>query len=248
MITSVVGAGGKTTFIKNISKNSKGNVIVSTTTKMRLPSCDDYSSLIISEKDYFLYNDYFLEQNTLNTKIKLDGYVVLDNIQKIKKNPICDFISNIFYFIPNVDIKNRKFMHISDDDIQFLEKSFDADILLESDGAKEKQLKFPKANEPVISKYTNMTVAILDVSTLGMEINEDNIYNVDGFCDNLGVNLGDKITVDVLVKLIQHENGLFKNAKGRRTLKINKVEEHTYESACEIKNTVDESCVFEWKR
>lgn len=55
---------------------------------------------------------------------------------------------------------------------------------MESDGAKEKSLKFPQIYEPVISKYTTKTIAIFDINMIGKPI-KDNVYNEEEFVKNI---------------------------------------------------------------
>ena len=66
-VISIVGAGGKTTVLnlmaKNISRRSK--VLLSTTTKMKLPSINEYDILIINKEDFEKYKTYFLKHNIL---------------------------------------------------------------------------------------------------------------------------------------------------------------------------------------
>ena len=65
-VISIVGAGGKTTVLnlmaKNISRRSK--VLLSTTTKMKLPSINEYDVLIINKENFKKYKTYSLKYNT----------------------------------------------------------------------------------------------------------------------------------------------------------------------------------------
>jgi len=61
-IISVVGAGGKTTYIEKNSRHlsQKKDVLVSTTTKMRLPHITKYDKLILKRHEFETYKNYFL--------------------------------------------------------------------------------------------------------------------------------------------------------------------------------------------
>ena len=255
-IISVVGAGGKTTYIEKNSRylSQKKDVLVSTTTKMRLPHITKYDKLILKRREFETYKNYFLRKNTINKQIynetdknfeKYD-YIVLSNILS-SFNPIFDEqtlknktfhkktitksishfkkkIHSIYYFLTNIQIsdENKKYMHITDDEIYSFSRYFDT-IFLEADGAKKRRLKYPKTHEPVISKYTTKTVAIIDITVLGCTIDDKIVYNIDEFLYNLNTKIGDIINLDILIKLIKDKNALFKNSIGQKTLFFSKV-------------------------
>lgn len=255
-IISVVGAGGKTTYIEKNSRylSQKKDVLVSTTTKMRLPHITKYDKLILKRHEFETYKNYFLRKNTINKQIynetdknfeKYD-YIVLSN-RLSSFNPIFDEQSlknktflkktitkslshfkkkthSIYYFLTNIKIsdENQKYMHITDDEIYSFSRYFDT-IFLEADGAKKRRLKYPKTHEPVISKYTTKTVAIVDITVLGCIVDEKIIYNIDDFLSNLNTNIGYKINLDILIQLIKDKNALFKNAIGQKILFFSKV-------------------------
>lgn len=96
--------------------------------------------------------------------------------------------------------------------------------LIEADGAKEKQIKGWNKNEPVICSKTTITAGILDISVIGEIVSEKIVHRVERFCSITGACQGESISVQHLVRLITHEDGLFKGSAGNRVLFINKVE------------------------
>lgn len=96
--------------------------------------------------------------------------------------------------------------------------------LIEADGSKRKPLKGWKENEPVICEGTSKTIGVLDIKTIGMIINDDNIHRLPRFLNITETSEGERVDVEHIVSLIFHKEGLFKNSRGERILYINKVE------------------------
>jgi len=97
-------------------------------------------------------------------------------------------------------------------------------ILIEADGAKEKQLKGWNEFEPVIYDKTTKTIGIIDIQAFGMVINEESVHRSEIFCEITGAKQGDTVNLEHLLKLIVHPKGMFKSARGEKILYINKVE------------------------
>ena len=71
--------------------------------------------------------------------------------------------------------EENKILGLSDKQLDELAPHFDY-ILIEADGAKEKQLKGWNEFEPVIYGKTTKTVGIIDIQSFGMVINEGNVH------------------------------------------------------------------------
>ncbi|MBZ9685370.1 putative selenium-dependent hydroxylase accessory protein YqeC [Clostridium estertheticum] len=119
--------------------------------------------------------------------------------------------------------KDKKILGLSKSELDKLAPHFDY-TLIEADGAKEKQLKAWNEFEPVIYEKTTKTIGIMDIQSLGIIINEDNIHRSEIFCELTGTHEGDTVKLEHLSKLILHPRGLFKSAIGDKILYINKVE------------------------
>ena len=290
-VISVVGAGGKTTVVNLMAKNisKRCNVLVSTTTKMNLPTINQYDVLVINKNDFDKYRSHFLRYNKLiddadifsylqdfekNNIEKsniisdektafidkiLKNYVFLGNRIKILKNlqkkkysfnqkNIKKYFSGLFYYkkfrifylLPQVEINanNKKFMHVQDDEIQLFTNIFDY-IILESDGARKKRLKLPKNHEPVISKLTTHTIAVIDIKMTGEKISQENTYNTYAFKTLLNKDIGDILSINDFIGMISLKDGIFKGSHGKKSLCINKVETKTdEENAKYIKSQV----------
>lgn len=102
-----------------------------------------------------------------------------------------------------------------------LEAGFDY-WLIEADGSRGLPLKGWGPNEPVIVDETRVTIGIVDITTIGMPVNEATVFRLEAFKKITGAK--DKVTLQNLADMIVHKYGLFKNSKGRCILIINKAE------------------------
>lgn len=191
-ITSIVGAGGKTTLMFKLANElkDKGKVLVTTTTKIYRPNEKEVDYLYIGK----------------------DGY---------------DFIKNnkdygIYAYGEEVN-KEDKLIGIKPNLVNNLKSSFDY-ILIEADGSKKKDLKAWNENEPIICSKNNKYIGVLSLKTINIEINNDNIHRIDEFLNLTNSNIGEKVSLEILIKLIFNKKGLFKNSMGENILFLNKAE------------------------
>ncbi|MBU3188880.1 putative selenium-dependent hydroxylase accessory protein YqeC [Clostridium bowmanii] len=192
-ILSIVGAGGKTTMMFKLAEELRksNKILVTTTTKIYLPSLDKYDFICTDKYDFFRYSS--MNENGI--------YVLGLGIND-----------------------ENKILGLSLKDLDELVPYFDY-ILIEADGAKEKSLKAWSEFEPIIHWKTTKTIGIMDIQSLGMIINEDNIHRSKIFCEITGAKMGNTVNLKHLTELILNPLGLFKAAKGEKILFINKVEE-----------------------
>ena len=247
-VISIVGAGGKTTVLNLMAKNisKRADVLLSTTTKMKLPSINEYDVLIINKEDFEKYNTYFLKYNILMKDMEfLSSNLDFKKISKKEKRDKYDDVLfekeiyrakipetyvfyhknfGIYYLLPEISISeiNKKFMHVKDEEILMFSHFFDY-IILESDGARKKRLKLPKEHEPVISKLTTKTIAVLDIKMTGQQISEENTYNLEAFKELLDKDSGDVLRLEDIVTMISLKDGIFKVSLGEKFLCINKL-------------------------
>ena len=192
-ILSIVGAGGKTTMMFKLAEELRlGNkILVTTTTKIYLPSLDKCDFICTDKNNFFKYSS--MNEN--------GSYVLGLGINE-----------------------ENKILGLSIKDLDELVPYFDY-ILIEADGAKEKRLKAWSEFEPIIHWKTTKTIGIMDIQSLGMLINEDNIHRSKIFCEITGAHEGETVTLKHLTELILNPLGLFKGAKGEKILFINKAED-----------------------
>lgn len=96
--------------------------------------------------------------------------------------------------------------------------------LIEADGAFRKPLKGWNEGEPVIPGFTTHTIGILDISTIGQRIDEELVHRIELFTEITGGQAGDAVSLNHLLQVVVHKNGLFGKARGEKILFVNKVE------------------------
>lgn len=134
------------------------------------------------------------------------------------------------------DKTKHKINSVAEADLLALKPYFDY-ILVEADGSKRKPLKGWNQSEPVICTQTTKTIALLDITALGLEINEENIHRSHIFCELTNTQIGDIVNLENMADMITHPNGLFKNAFGEKILYINKAE--TLDTINDSKNLIN---------
>ncbi|MBK5240269.1 selenium cofactor biosynthesis protein YqeC [Clostridium sp.] len=130
--------------------------------------------------------------------------------------------NGIYILGSGVNCEN-KILGLSKKELDELTQHFDY-VLIEADGAKKKRLKAWNDSEPVIYSNTTKTVGIIDIQSLGLIINENNVHRSKLFCELTGAKQGETVQLEHLLKIIINPLGLFKAGLGEKILYINKVE------------------------
>lgn len=204
-IITIVGAGGKTSLMLSASSYLRKDykVLVTTTTHIYMPDKKYYDEMIVVSEDEDNNLDEILETNKKG--VYIIGSEVINNSNKPKlKGLSFEMLDKV---TPYFDI-----------------------IIIEGDGSKEKPLKGWKDNEPVVYSKTTKTIGVIDINSLGLDINEENIHRVDKFLQIVNEDLDDeksykKVSINHLKNIITNKNGLFKISIGEKTLFINKCED-----------------------
>ena len=99
-------------------------------------------------------------------------------------------------------------------------------IIVEADGAAGRPVKAPRKDEPVIPSNTTVVVAILGVDGVGMEIDEENVFQAERVGEITGIPTGEKMTEEGMAVLLTHPEGIFKGAppSSRVMVFLNKVD------------------------
>ncbi|MBC8587185.1 selenium cofactor biosynthesis protein YqeC [Paratissierella segnis] len=97
-------------------------------------------------------------------------------------------------------------------------------ILIEADGSRGKPIKAPLSHEPVVSNLTTITVGMIGIDCLGQRIC-DIAHRQEIMADVLKTSIYHIIEYNDIVKLSIHKDGVFKGAKGRKILFLNKVDD-----------------------
>ena len=96
--------------------------------------------------------------------------------------------------------------------------------LIECDESRQRPIKAWRPHEPVLLESTDMTLGILDITSIGLPISVETVHNLDVFCDFTGKKVGDIITREDIKRLVLDPSMMFRSAKGKKVLFINKAE------------------------
>lgn len=107
-----------------------------------------------------------------------------------------------------------------------LECSFFDYVFVEADGSKGKPIKGWNKTEPVISRKTKKTIGVLSIESIGKNISDENVHRVDEFLNITNADKNEAISIENMLSVIFHTDGIFKNSAGERILFINKVEDN----------------------
>lgn len=258
-IITIVGAGGKTSLMFSASSLFRKDykVLVTTTTHIYLPDKNLYDEMImlsdIKDDKGNRENQKYDNEDYNNENYNDENY----NDENNNNEKYSDIIKNNkkgVYVIGNYIVNNSnsnnsncnidgskanppKIKGLTFDQLDKITPYFDL-VIIEGDGSKEKPLKGWNDKEPVVYHKTTKTIGVVDISSIGLYINEENIHRVEKFLKiidkdskiiNQDLETNNKKSLKVVklehVKnLVLHENGLFKIYKGEKILFINKVE------------------------
>lgn len=204
---SIIGSGGKTSLLWLLAEECRQEkTLVSTTTKIFLPPSSHY--------DFFL-NSRALE---LIKPTKNGIYLGAELPEDPDGSSLRHELDNPHKEAFTLKLSPLKLYEEFGWDI--LKKDFDK-ILLEADGARNRQLKAWREYEPTIASGTSLTIGLINISPLGQKISENNVHRVKEFLSLTDAKAGEEITLKHYVQAISSPQGLFAKAKGRLVLFIN---------------------------
>jgi len=97
-------------------------------------------------------------------------------------------------------------------------------MIIEADGSAGKPLKGWEEYEPVIVDATTITIGIIPITAIGQRIDNDTIHRLPLFLKLIDGQRGEVINRQHLVDIINHRDGLFKYAEGKRVLYISQAD------------------------
>jgi len=222
-MVTIVGAGGKTSTLFMLAKELKSlgkRVLVTTTTAIYEPVAGDYDRRYTEEILDFKKKIANLQVSRSTGEIVVWGRKTHEEGKLRGINP--EDIDEIW--------ETRKFSW----------------ILVEGDGARGKNIKAPKAGEPVIPSKTTILIGVIGMEVLGKSIEEGIVHRIKHFTEVTGAKEGDEIHEALLRRLIFHENGLFKDKPGKAKgiLLLNQCEDrHTRNRAITFADGLEISCL-----
>ncbi|MCG8633118.1 MAG: putative selenium-dependent hydroxylase accessory protein YqeC [Desulfobacterales bacterium] len=209
-VITVVGGGGKTSFIFTLAKEAAAlgkSVLITTTTAMFNPEYFDSLSPESGGPAQPFDQIYIGPAEPLAARHREPGNIL---VAADAHNP-----------------KRKKLIGYTPEDLAAVLDSpgFDL-ILIEGDGARMRPVKAPAGHEPVIPPQTDMLVGCIGLDCLGRPLDETHVHRPGLLAEITGQAQGDPITEQTLVRLAESDQGLFKSsAKGMTgTIILNKAD------------------------
>jgi len=198
---ALVGGGGKTTLMSALADELrlKGKrLITSTTTKVWNWEVRNWPNVLFDPSDPASHEE-------LKTVLKKHGHA----------------------FAGRRVLKSRKVGGISPGLADSLYQGTDIDyLILEADGAAGRPLKAPADHEPVIPSSATVVVAIMGLEAMGKPLKKEFVFRPEQFSKITGLNCGERITPNALVRIFQSPEGVFKGApaSAKRIAFLNKLD------------------------
>jgi probable selenium-dependent hydroxylase accessory protein YqeC len=207
-IITVVGGGGKTSFIFTLAKEAAAlgkSVLITTTTAM--------------------FNPEYFESPYSESPAQPFDQVYIGPAESLCSQP-CE-PGKVMVAANDHNPKRKKLIGYAPEALSTLLDSnrFDL-ILIEGDGARMRPVKAPAAHEPVVPPQTDMMVGCIGLDCLGHPLDETVVHRPELLAEIAGQALGDPVTDQTLICLAESDQGLFKSAgKGTaRTIVLNKAD------------------------
>jgi probable selenium-dependent hydroxylase accessory protein YqeC len=178
---------------------------------------------------------------TTTTKIYFPEPYLYDDLFYVK---IPDFFSpqskSITVAGSSFDQSTNKIIGFDFKTIQQLVSMFDV-VLIEADGSKQKDLKYPKNDEPLIHPDSTLVIGVIGLNCLGKPINAETVHRHLLFTESLGYFENQIIQLNMLFDLINSPTGLFKNTpqESQKICVLNQLDEQ--QDITTIKSRIDQA-------
>jgi len=187
-----IGAGGKTTALFQLSNEILGRsrslesgirelsntVFITATTHLALEQCSLADRHIVIEKNEDFDNF---------AKKSFDGIILFSG-----------------------QLEGERVIGLSHDQIEGLRRLADTQqipLLIEADGSRLRPVKAPASHEPVVPIWVDVVVVVVGLSALDQQLTSDWVHRPERFAELAGLNIGDTIDYQALVRVLKHPNG-----------------------------------------
>ncbi|MBA4383866.1 MAG: putative selenium-dependent hydroxylase accessory protein YqeC [Anaerolinea sp.] len=182
LCTAIVGAGGKTSAMAALARQTEGPAWVTTTAHLGTDQTifADRHCVIESESD--IQPALWLEQKiTL-----LTGSVTQDDRLHSPAPELLELIHQA---------AEREAAH----------------LIFEADGSRSIPLKAPGDHEPPIPAWTRQVIVVVGASALGSPLNEQTVFRAGRYAELTGLQEGETITIESVRDMLLHPLGGLKN-------------------------------------
>ncbi len=75
-------------------------------------------------------------------------------------------------------------------------------LLIEADGSRQRPMKAPASNEPVIPSFVDSVVVVAGLTALGKPLTDEWVHRVDIFAEMADMNKGEEITTEEIIQVL----------------------------------------------
>lgn len=99
-------------------------------------------------------------------------------------------------------------------------------LLIEADGSRQKPLKAWSEHEPPIPEFVDAVVQVAGLGGLGKPLTEEYVHRAANFSELCGLEVGETVTAEALVRVLTHPRGGLKNIpeRARRIVLFNQAD------------------------
>lgn len=167
----------------------------------------------------------------LGRELKKNGRVLLTTSTKIAVPTDLENDEAFYESLDNIgterlivgggSVKDKKIDSITEQQLKILIPKFDY-IIIEADGSKRLPYKASRENEPVIYKMTTKTIAVLPMMKYNEVLEEKEVFNFELLKERFS---SLKLNDDLIIEMLNHREGIFKNSIGDKYLYLNRIED-----------------------
>lgn len=176
-----IGAGGKTTALFQLARQLPAPVIVTATSHLGI------WQIPFADKHMIIETPGALEEieEGLRGVILVTGSIEEDKTKPIKDN-LLDWLHQFcgYHSIP---------------------------LLIEADGARQKPLKAWAGHEPPLPSFVDHVLQVAGLAGLGKLLNDEFVHRPELFSKLSGLNIGEPLTPESLIRVLAHVEGGLKN-------------------------------------
>lgn len=116
--------------------------------------------------------------------------------------------------------------------IRSLADSHGMPLLIEADGSRQKPIKAPAGHEPAIPPFVDLVVVTAGMRGLGRTLGEDFVHRPEIFGALSGLQAGEMVSAEALVRVLTHPDGGLKNipAGARKVVLLNQADSDELQS------------------
>jgi molybdenum cofactor cytidylyltransferase len=195
-VVAFVGAGGKSSAIRVLTKelSNQHQVLITTTTKLGLEQAD-------------------LAQQHLIIDSPVTIGSIIEQLQK----------SSSLLVTKESDAEQTKWLGLDLEEVQVLTKVAKAEgavLIIEADGARGRSLKVPSEYEPVIPEDCDLVIPVVGLDVIGEEFPSPLVHRQEFVREHLGLIEGERILTEQVTQILGSRQGGLKDIPFSSSIRI----------------------------